>query len=170
MNSKVERLRRLADLVRSKNEIDNAIAEVIERPALMGHVGEYVAQTVFDIARETSAANKEFDGRFATVMLAGQAVNVKWYGKHEGLLDLAVGAHPDYYLMLTGPRAAAASSLGSIPPWLISSAFLFESSELIAVLRARGVKVGVATSVIRRLWDEAEIYPKYAGDRMVLLR
>jgi hypothetical protein len=168
MNSKGERLRRLADLVRSKNKINNAIAEVIERPALMGHVGEYVTQTVFDIALERSAANKGFDGRFTTGMLAGQAVNVKWYGTHDGLLDLAVGTHPDYYLVLTGPRAAAASSLGGTRPRLISSAFLFENSELLAVLQARGVKVGVATSVIRRLWDEAEIYPNQRSRRLIL--
>ena len=41
--SDLERMKSLADLVKRKNEADRKIAEVIGRPALQGHFGEYVA-------------------------------------------------------------------------------------------------------------------------------
>ncbi len=35
-------------------------------------------------------------------------------------------------------------------------------------LSARGVKLGVATSVRQHLWDEAEIYPRQHNERLIL--
>ena len=44
---------------------------IVGRPALIGHVGEYIASRVFGIALEHSAANKGYDGRFTDGPLAG---------------------------------------------------------------------------------------------------
>ena len=96
-------LRRLADLLRQYNAIGDAIAGVIGRPAERGHVGEYIAARIFDITLERSARKRARDGRFMAGALAGHTVNVKWYGKQEGVLDLHSRGAPDYYLTLTGP-------------------------------------------------------------------
>ena len=34
-------------------------------------------------------------------------MNVKWYLKREGILDMTEAAELDYYLVLTGPKATA---------------------------------------------------------------
>jgi hypothetical protein len=46
----------------SKNAVDSAIAAIVGRPSLMGHVGEYIASQVFDIAMEASASASWIDG------------------------------------------------------------------------------------------------------------
>jgi hypothetical protein len=99
------------------------------------------------------------DGHFASGPLRGKTVNIKWYAKEESLLDIRPDAVPDYYLVLTGPRGRAVSSRGEARCWSIDSVFLFESAPLLSTLAARGVQVGVATSIVRALWAEAEIYP-----------
>jgi hypothetical protein len=70
--------------------------------------------------------------------------------------------------VLTGPRSVAASSRGSVRPWSIESVFLFEAQRLIDALRLRGIKLGIATSVIRELWDSAEIYPVQRNNLLML--
>jgi hypothetical protein len=42
---------------------------------------------------------------------------------------------------------------------LIDAVYLFEAESLLATLRGRGVKIGVATSVISALWTAAELFP-----------
>ena len=64
--SDLERMKSLAALVKQKNDADKEIAEVIGRPALQGHFGEYVAAGVFGVALHDSAAQKGSDGRFPT--------------------------------------------------------------------------------------------------------
>jgi hypothetical protein len=59
---------------------------------------------------EQSASQKGIDGRFAGGSLARKTVNIKWYGKMEGLLDVSPGNLPDFYLVMTGPKATASSS------------------------------------------------------------
>lgn len=109
-------LPRLAALVRQRNAIDEEIAALIGRPALPGRIGELIAAEVFDIELERSAAAAGYDGVFRSGHLAGATVNVKFYPKREGLLDIPE-AVPDYFLVLTGPRsAAAASSVGTTRP------------------------------------------------------
>lgn len=44
-------------------------------------------------------------------------------------------------------------------PWLIEEVFLFEARPLLERLKARGLKIGVATSVRQAEWEEARIYP-----------
>jgi hypothetical protein len=94
----------LAELVRRKNAVDAAIAAIVGRPALMSHVGEYVASQVFGIALEASASGRWIDGHFADGPLRGRSVNVKWYGQRDGVLDLHPSGGPDFYLVMTGPK------------------------------------------------------------------
>jgi hypothetical protein len=158
----------LADLIRARNRVARDIAALICRPALIGHVGEYIAAQVFKIDLEKSASRKAMDGRFTAPPLAGRSVNIKWYAAQEGLLDLTPGALPDFYLVLTGPKRKASSSCGTVRSWLIEAVYLFASDELIQELESRGVKQGIATSVRGHLWEAAEIYPEPRNRRLIL--
>ena len=155
----IEKLQRVATLIAQRNAIDDEIAAITGRPALAGHLGEWIAAEVFAIQLETSAVAKAIDGRFASGPLADCTVNIKWYGKREGLLDMTEDPTLDYYLVLTGPRGTAPSSRGSTRPMLIDAVYLFEAQPLLETLRSRRVKIGVATSVIASLWDGAELFP-----------
>jgi hypothetical protein len=126
-------LRRVADLIAARNKIDEGIAALTGRPALAGHLGEWIAAEVFDVDLEGSAVANAIDGRFASGTPAGCTVNIKWYGKREGMLDVTEDPSLDYYLVLTGPRGPAASSRWS---------------------------TGTATSVVTSLWDAAELFPE----------
>jgi hypothetical protein len=48
-----------------------------------GHLGEWIASQVFDIALEVSAVAEGIDGVFRSGALEGSMVNVKWYLKRE---------------------------------------------------------------------------------------
>jgi hypothetical protein len=158
----------LAELIRTRNAVMKQIAALIQRPALIGHVGEFIASRIFRIALEESASQKGIDGRFTDDQLAGQSVNIKWYAKRENILDVTPDALPDFYLVLTGPKSAASSSRGGVRPWVIEAVYLFDAHELVQGLRSRGVKTGVATSVRQHLWDEAEVYPIPRNTRLML--
>jgi hypothetical protein len=106
------------------------------------------------------------DGHFASGNLAGKTVNIKWYGKWEGILDVSPENSPDYYLVMSGPKSVSLSSRGVTRPWLISNVFLFDSIKLLQDLK--DVKIGVATSVKKQLWEEAEIYPTQRNGRLIL--
>jgi len=164
----MKKLERLAKLVHTKNRIDDKIAEIIGRPSLIGHVGEYIASEIFKIGLEQSAVEKGIDGRFTQIPLKGQTVNIKFYAKRENLLDINPDYSPDYYLVMTGPKSGAVSSRGATRPWLISSVYLFNSQKLMNELKNRGVKIGIATSVISKLWGEAEIYPNQRNSTIPL--
>ena len=164
----VSSLRRLAELIESRNAVEREIAEIVGRPGEIGHVGEYIASEVFGIELLESASHRAIDGHFVGGPLAGRSVNIKWYGKAEGLLDITPEHLPDYYLVLAGPRTAAASSRGATRSWVIDSVFLFDTRKLMPQLEERGIKIGVATSVARRFWDDAEVYPARANDSLEL--
>ena len=53
-------------------------------------------------------------------------------------------------------------------PWLIHSVDLFDAHAPVGVLERRGLKIGIATSVRQRLWDQAEIYPVLRNRALVL--
>lgn len=150
---------RLAALLQQRNSIDAEIASIIGRPAEKGHVGEYLAGLLFDIELNRSAVEAGYDGRFRSGPLASKSVNIKWYAKHESILDINPAHVPDYYLVLTGPSTSAAGSRGTSRPWLMQQAFLFEAAPLVARLRGRGVKINEATSVTRAEWDGARVLP-----------
>lgn len=124
-----------------------------------GHLGEWVAARIFDIELEPSAVAAGIDGHFRSGPLQGQTVNVKWYLKREGLLDTSESTVLDYYLVLCGPQSAATSSRGTTRPWCIEAVFLFDARQLRSEQIMRGVKRGVASSVIKQQWIAAEIYP-----------
>lgn len=156
------RVRRVADLLRRRNAIDAELASIIDRPAEKGHVGEWLASVLFDIELERSAANPSWDGRFRSGPHAGRTVDIKWYARREGLLDINPATLPDCYLVLTGPPGAADSSRGASRPWIVTDAFLFETEALLQELRGRGVAIGIATSVRQDLWERSRCRP--SGD------
>ncbi len=155
--SDLERMQSLAALVKQKNEADRKIAEVIDRPALQGHFGEYVASRIFGVALHGSATQKGSDGRFVNGTFAGKSVEIKYYPKNEGMLDMKTDRQPDFYLVVTGPRKEPTSSRGGTRPWVVEAAHLFDAPALVRKLTA---KIGTATSIRREFWDEAEIYPR----------
>jgi len=156
MNTELDRL---SEVLAEMNAIGNRISDITGRPATIGHTGEYIASRIFDIELEESASAKAIDGRFRSGKLAGRTVNIKWYGKLEYMLDITPDELPDFYLVMTGPKNQGAASRGGIRPWVISHVFLFKAEELVRELRARGVKIGTATSVVKHEWEAAEIYP-----------
>jgi len=152
-------LEKLAAEIAKMNSIGDKISEITQRPATIGHTGEYIAAEIFDIKLEESANAKGIDGRFRSGSLAGKTVNIKWYSKLEYMLDITPQGLPDYYLVMTGPKGQAVSSRGGIRPWLINYVFLFNAADLVTELNARGVMIGVASSVRKHEWQAAEIYP-----------
>ena len=149
----------LSDLIRCRNALDREISEIIGRPAHTGHIGEFVASRIFDIALVDSASNKGFDGRFSRGELAGATLNVKKYSRNERTLDINPRGIPDFYLVLTGPTGQANSSRDTTQPWAIEAVYLFHGPTTVENLELSGVRIGTATSVRRIFWDEAEIFP-----------
>ena len=163
-------LLRLAELVKEKNEVELGISSIIGRPALIGHTGEYIASEIFNIRLVDSASNKGFDGYFTKGMLTGKSVNVKWYTKRECFLDINPLGLPDFYLVMTGPHRNATSSRGTTLPWKISNVYLFNSIWLIDHLNQRKIKVGIATSVHSKLWEDAEVFPQNENRDLILTK
>lgn len=168
MEDETEILELLAKAIQQKNVADTAVARIINRPVERGHVGEYIAAHIFDITLEQSASQKGIDGRFVSGSLVTKSVNVKWYGKMERLLDVSPDNLPDYYLVMTGSKAAAASSREAVRPWIISYVYLFDAVRLVGELKRRGVKIGIAASVRSYLWEMAEIYPAQRNTQLLL--
>lgn len=151
----------VARLLRERNALDAQLAAIIGRPPSLGHLGEWIAQQVLGIKLAASATNRAWDGHLTEPdHLAGRTVNVKFYGKREGLLDLIDDDGPDFYLVLTGPTGPAATSRGQVRPAVVDAVYLFDADELIHVLRQTGSRIGVASSVRKHLWDAAEVYPR----------
>ena len=161
-------LAQAASLLCERNAIDAELARLIQRPMTSGHLGEWIAAQIFDIELEVSAVAAGIDGHFRSGPLQGRTVNVKWYLKREGLLDTTETAALDYYLVLTGPPSAAASSRGTTRPWRIEAAFLFDARRLRSEQTVRGVKHGVASSVIKQQWTAAEIYPSPTNTQLTM--
>lgn len=159
MGVSMNNLVQLAELIKEKNLVDGKIASILGRPAQVGHAGEYIAAAIFGIQLHRSASHASSDGIFLQGPLAGRSVDIKWYLKHEGILDLNPTTPPDYYLVQVGPKSAPASSRGAVSPWGIESVYLFDAYQILGVLRPRGIKLGIATSVASELWTSAEIYP-----------
>ena len=164
-----EPIRRIAQLLHERNAIDAEIAARMHRPMTSGHLGEWIASEIFDIELEPSAVAAGIDGSFRSGPLQGRTVNVKWYLKREGLLDTSESVRLDYYLVLAGPLSAAASSRGSTRPWCIEAVFLFDARQLRAEQAGRGVKRGVASSVVKRQWEAAEIFPEPGNPIVAIL-
>jgi len=161
-------LERLARLLNDRNSIDKEIGEIIGRPALTGHIGEYIAAEIFNIALSASASEKSLDGYFQSGVLAGKSVNIKYYTARGRILDLTPNSLPDYYLVMMGSSVPKESSRNITYPSDIASVHLFESSSLIHALKERKVKIGIATSVAKHIWDAEELYPEQSTNHLKL--
>jgi hypothetical protein len=149
----------LAELIAKRHEIEAEIARLVGRPATMNNVGETIAALVFDIQLEPAAAPKGYDGLFRSGPLAGQKVNLQWYARLEGSLDVNPNALPDSYLVMTGPAPEGSASKDKTRPWTIAHVFVFDAREVARQLTVRQVKMGAATSLPKKWWEAAEIYP-----------
>jgi hypothetical protein len=149
-----------AALLRERNAIDAELASLIQRPMTSGYLGEWIAVLIFDIELEGSAVAVGIDGRFRSGPLQGRTVNIKRCLKREGLLDTRESTALDYYLVLTGAPSAAVSWRGTTRPWCIEAVVLFDARQLRSEQITRGVRRGVASSVIEQQWAAAEIYPR----------
>jgi hypothetical protein len=152
-------LQQLAGLLAIRNQVATQITATTGRPALLGHLGAYIAAQVFDIALEASAANEAFDGRFKSRPFAGKAVDVSWYPRRENLIDLRADDPPDHYLVRSEPRGPAASARGDDRPWLIEAVHLFVARTLLDCLKRRGAKIGIAASVASDSWGPSQWHP-----------
>ncbi len=155
---KMDELIQISNAIKERNQITNKIANTINRPALIGHIGEYLASKIFNITLESSASRKSIDGYFNDGVLSEKSVNIKWYSTRQNLLDMTRNELPDFYLVMTGPKSKAITSKGMSLPWTIESVFLFDAKNLFQSINDK-VKIGYATSVRNIYWDESEIYP-----------
>ncbi len=156
-----EKLKTLAALIAERDAVSARIADLTGGPAQIGHLGEFIAAELFDIAPNRSARHKGFDGRFQRGPLAGRTVDVEWYAVHEGILSLRRTELPEFHLVLAGP-ASSPTSLRTFPrPWLIEAVYLFEARPLVDRLVAAGRdRIGVAMALSNAEWQSAEIFPR----------
>lgn len=152
-------LARLAELLRARNTVESNIANLLSSSVSLGTVGERIAAQIFGITLIPSAQHSEFAGIFANQPFAGKTVDVQWYPRREGFLNIHSAPAPDYILVLAGPRQESSTVRALVNPWLISSVHLFHTQELLLALRERGVQIGSHTSVINQLWERSEIFP-----------
>jgi len=164
----MDELKTLGDLIKTKNDIETQISQIIGRPAEKGHIGEFIAGKIFDLKLHEDATKRGNDGVFRSGPLAGKNVNVKLYGKRDNVLDFNLTDPAEYYLVLTGPKSHIGSSRGSTRPLVINSVFLFESGQLISELKKRKVKIGIATSVTQEQWNNAEIFPNQRNNLLIV--
>jgi hypothetical protein len=155
----MDEIKQLAELIKQRNRIAHEITKITNRPAFIGHIGEYIASVVFDIQLEESASSKAIDGFFKSGPLVGKSVNIKWYSKQDNLLAVTESGNLDYYLVMTGPKSPAESSKGKVQPWEISFVYLFDEHELSRYLIENNRKFGPAVSIRKSLWEAAEIFP-----------
>lgn len=55
-----------------------------------------------------------------------------------------------------------------VRPWLIEAVFLFEAHDLVVELETRGIKIGIASSVVQQFWEQAEIYPIQSSNKLMV--
>jgi hypothetical protein len=148
-------------LIPTRNDIDLEMARLLGRPATAGNLGEFIAAGVFDIELAATGVNPGNDGVFRSGPLQGKTVNVKLYSEDAGGLEIGPYAS-DYYLVLTGPKPTVGPGPRSLPR-RIDAVYLFDMDALRQDLTARGVGIGIATSVRKVLWQSAQIFPISPG-------
>lgn len=164
----MENLEQLAIAIRNKNAADESVARIIGRPARIDQTGAYIASSIFGIKLEQASKGKTPQIQFTTGSLKGRSVDIKWYSKMEGLLDIDPDRLPDYYLILTGPIGDATSTREATRPWLISFVYIFDAHVLVDQMDTRRIKPETPTSVAKQLWQEAELYPEQKSDMLIL--
>ena len=167
-------LTHLADLIRIHNFVNGRISTIIGRPANTGSIGEYIGAEIFDIALATNPVAKAIDGHFRHGDLAGRSVNIKFYSRFGGLLDMASdveeGGFPDFYLVLSGPKPTSALTHGTQAPLVIDTVYLLDSRRLLEDLLRRPTPMmpGIATSIRKHHWESARIHPGSDQSPLVL--
>ena len=164
----MDELKTLGELIKTKNGIESQISQIIGRPGLQGHMGEFIAGKIFDLELHEDATKRGNDGVFKSGQLAGKNVNIKWYAKRENSLDINSVDPAEYYMVLTGPKSSMGSSRGSDRPLVINHVFLFESEKLISQLKKRAVKIGITTSITQEQWNDAEIFPNQRNNLLLV--
>ena len=152
-------LSRLAELLHARNTVESNLANLLGSAVNLDTVGDCIAASIFGITLVPSAQHREFVGIFASAPLAGKTVDVQWYPRREGAMNVHSDPPPDYYLVLAGPKQESSTARALVNPWIITSVYLFDGRQLLATVRERGVQIGSRTSVISQLWEEAEIFP-----------
>ena len=148
----------MARLLGEKNAVDSKIARIVGSSARIGDVGEYIASQIFGIRLHGSRSAKGSDGTFAGGSLAGKTVNVKFYTDTGNGLDMKPPGSTAFYLVLWG-GGEQPESKGVNRPLSVDFVYIFDESALVQKLIARGVKIGMASSLRNEDWNEAEIYP-----------
>lgn len=153
---------RITELIKQRNIIEQESSKILGRPFIIGHVGEYIASQIFDITLNTSASAKSHDGYFNRGAIKGSTVNIKYYSRKSSILDLCKDENPDYYLVLMG-----SSDKKEFAPWDIESVYLFDSKDLVKEIEGK-VKMGIATSIRKELWNAAMVYPNNINKKIVI--
>ena len=164
----MDELKTLGELIKTKNGIESQISQIIGRPGLQGHIGEFIASKIFDLELHEDATKRGSDAVFKSGSIAGKNVNIKWYAKRENSLDINSVDPAEYYMVLTGPKSSMGSSRGSDRPLVINHVFLFESEKLISQLKKRAVKIGITTSITQEQWNDAEIFPNQRNNLLLV--
>ena len=155
----LELLNRITRVLRALDEPAGGLIATPQGAGVNGDFGELVAASVFPLVLHGDPLHPGSDGFFADgrhggKCLRGKTVEVKRYAKHPGYLDLKQ-TPPDYYLVVSGPK----TNEKPFDPWAIESVFLFDGPRLHDDLVKHGVKIGEPTSIRKKLWDGAKIFP-----------
>lgn len=161
-------LPRLAELLRARNTVESNIANLLQCEVDLNIVGEQIAASIFGIRFVPATAPGQSAGVFTCPTLAGKTVEVRWYLRREGILNIHTDPAPDYTLVLAGPKFDPSEARALVDPWIITSAYLFHMPELFNMLRTRGVRIGPRISVNSHLWEQAEIFPSSPNSALVL--
>jgi hypothetical protein len=161
-------LPRLAELLRARNTVESNIANLLQCDVDLSNVGEQIAANIFGIRLTPTLNYGGPAGIFTHPALAGKTVDIRWYPRREGFLNIHTDPAPDYTLVLAGPRLDPNEARALVNPWIITSAYLFHMPDLLATLRARGVRVGPRVSVNSQLWERAEIFPTQRNTGLLL--
>lgn len=167
----VNDLTHLADLIRIRNFVNSSISKIINHPAEVGHIAEYLLGKILDIELHDAANIKATDGIFRTGALAGKSVNVKYRAAQNRLLNLEEvldpSLHAHFYLAVQGPKSPSKRSAGRELPFLIDSMYLFESTVLIPRITKPGQE-HLGRFVPTALWQEAMVYPEQINQALIL--
>jgi hypothetical protein len=167
----MEELVHLADLIRIRNFVNSSVSRIINHPAEVGHIAEYLMGEIFQLKLHDSANTRASDGVFREGPLQGRTVNVKFRAAQQRKLNLEEFIdplkHADFYLAVHGPRSASKRSKGRELPFLIEAVYLFESAALIPQI-AKPEHDTVGKSVPTALWQAAMIYPVQVNQTLIL--
>ena len=156
----MEELRRLAELVRKRNQKAGRISSIFRQPDQPEKVRERIASRVFGIEISSGPGEKVISGHFTEGKLAGNAVNIKWYARNDGRLSMQENPLPDFYLVLTGPKTGKEGSTAAISLWTLDYVYLFRTEVIMGQLRLRGAEPSETTRIRRRDWNRCELYPE----------